>query len=156
MQVSWEYQTPHSQERVPGHKRQHMWSQSLYLLCGLLEEGLLNIGEIDPLNRRLSVATQPDPPVQGTLIVVGVVSLRLRPPVVLLSEDKKMSAGLRRRGITAETVYRAEQDPSFPVKILPARYLSRLYQELGQWCSVGLIVLAVLAVLYNIAVENSK
>ena len=47
-----------------------------------------------------------------------------------------MSAGLRSRGITAETVYRAEQDPSFPVKILPARYLSRLYQELGQWCSV--------------------
>ena len=69
MQVSWEYQAPHSQQRVPGHKRQHMWSQSLYLLCGLLEEGLLNIGEIDPLNRRLSVALQPDPIVQSRLMV---------------------------------------------------------------------------------------
>lgn len=43
-----------------------MWSQSLYILCGLLEHKLLNIGEIDPLNRRLSMATQPDPLVQST------------------------------------------------------------------------------------------
>lgn len=64
-QVSWEYLNPHSQQRVPGRKKQHMWSQSLYILCGLLGEGLLNIGEIDPLNRRLSMASQPDPLVQS-------------------------------------------------------------------------------------------
>jgi len=56
---------PHSQLRVPGHKVQHMWSQSLYILCGLLQEGLLAIGEIDPLNRRLSMMPKPDPLVQG-------------------------------------------------------------------------------------------
>jgi phosphorylase kinase alpha/beta subunit len=120
--VSWEYQKPHSQDRVSGHKKQHMWSQSLYILCGLLEEGLLNIGEIDPLNRRLSMAAQPDPLVQ----------------IVLLSEDKKMSVGLKKRGITAETVHRAEQDPTFPIKILPAHYLPRLYQELGVSSKMGL------------------
>ena len=65
VQVWKEYQEPHSQDRVPGRKRQHMWSQSLYILCGLLQEGLLNIGEIDPLNRRLSMTTQPDPLVQS-------------------------------------------------------------------------------------------
>ena len=69
VQVSWEYQKPHSQDRVSGHKKQHMWSQSLYILCGLLEEGLLNIGEIDPLNRRLSMAAQPDPLVQSELLM---------------------------------------------------------------------------------------
>ena len=55
------------------------------------------------------------------------------PTVVLLSEDKKMSVGLKKRGITAETVHRAEQDPTFPIKILPAHYLPRLYQELGEF-----------------------
>lgn len=57
---------------------------------------------------------------------------------MLLSEDRKMSVALKKRGIIAETVYRAEQDPTFPIKILPARYLSKLYQELGEptteWC----------------------
>lgn len=120
--VSWEYKSPHSQDRVPGHKVQHMWSQSLYILCGLLEDGVLNIGEIDPLNRRLSMAVQPDPPVQ----------------VVLLSEDRKMSSALKRRGVAAETVHRVELDPSFPIKILPARYLSKLYQELGVSVKMGL------------------
>ena len=42
-----------------------MWSQSLYILCGLLQEGLLAVGEIDPLNRRLSMMVKPDPLVQG-------------------------------------------------------------------------------------------
>ena len=56
---------PHSQLRVPGPKIQHMWSQSLYILCGLLQEGLLAVGEIDPLNRRLSMMVKPDPLVQG-------------------------------------------------------------------------------------------
>jgi phosphorylase kinase alpha/beta subunit len=120
--VSWEYQSPHSQDRVPGHKKQHMWSQSLYILCGLLEDGLLNIGEVDPLNRRLSMAAQPDPIVQ----------------IVLLSEDRKMCSYLKNRGITTETVKRVEHDPSFPVKILPARYLAKLYQELGVSQKMGL------------------
>ena len=48
-----------------GKKVQHMWSQSLYILCCLLEEGLLNIGEIDPLNRRLSMLPKPDTLIQG-------------------------------------------------------------------------------------------
>ena len=66
-QVDREYREPHSQPRVMGKKIQHMWSQSLYVLCCLLEEGLLNIGEIDPLNRRLSMLPKPDTQVQGEL-----------------------------------------------------------------------------------------
>ena len=48
-----------------GPKVQHMWSQSLYILCNLLESSLLNIGEIDPLNRRYSMLPRPDTLVQG-------------------------------------------------------------------------------------------
>lgn len=69
-----EYSEPHSQERLPGSKIQHMWSQSLYILCGLLEGGFINIGEIDPLNRRLSQASKPDTLVQGTIIISSLIS----------------------------------------------------------------------------------
>lgn len=51
--------------------------------------------------------------------------------VVLLSEDHNMCSQLKKRGVATETVRRAEHDPSFPIKILPARYLTKLYQELG-------------------------
>ena len=64
-QVHLEKLEPHSQRRIPGPKVQHMWSQSLYILCGLLQGGLLAVGEIDPLNRRLSMMVKPDPLVQG-------------------------------------------------------------------------------------------
>ena len=64
-QVHLEYKDPHSQARVMGPKVQHMWSQSLYILCNLLESSLLNIGEIDPLNRRYSMLPRPDTLVQG-------------------------------------------------------------------------------------------
>ena len=64
-QVELEYKNPHSQERLHGEKIQHMWSQSLYILCNLLEDKFINIGEIDPLNRRLSQTPRPDTLVQG-------------------------------------------------------------------------------------------
>ena len=212
VQVWKEYQEPHSQDRVPGRKRQHMWSQSLYILCGLLQEGLLNIGEIDPLNRRLSMTPQPDPLVQSesstlhlstlhsgcphSILAVhtpcshlvlhvhtlyysmftlhihtpcshlvlhvhtlySMFTLHIHTPcshlvllmftlhvhtlyyscshsmcstVVLLSEDRTMCSLLKKRGVTTETIRRVEIDPSFPVKILPARYLAKLYQQLG-------------------------
>lgn len=55
------------------------------------------------------------------------------PSVVLLSEDHNMCSQLKKRGVATETVRRAERDPSFPIKILPARYLTKLYQELGMY-----------------------
>ena len=67
-QVEREYRTPHSQPRLMGKKVQHMWSPSLYILCCLMEEGLINIGEIDPLNRRLSMLPKPDTLIQGTCL----------------------------------------------------------------------------------------
>ena len=42
-----------------------MWSQSLYILCGLLRDKLIAPGEIDPLNRRLCKQQGHDPIVQG-------------------------------------------------------------------------------------------
>lgn len=66
LKVEMEYHNPHSQERLPGSKVQHMWSQSLFILCQLLEGKFINIGEIDPLNRRLTQTPRQDTLVQGT------------------------------------------------------------------------------------------
>ncbi len=63
-----------------GPKIQHMWSQSLFILCNLLEANLLNIGEIDPLNRRFSMLPRPDTLVQGEWVgkvMSGVTTLVL-------------------------------------------------------------------------------
>eukprot|EP00731_Ephydatia_muelleri_P030533 Em0022g47a len=73
--VPLEYKTPHSQPRVPSAKVQHMWAQSLYILCGLLRDKLIAPGEIDPLNRRLGMLPRHDPIVQG----VPCVNMSLSP-----------------------------------------------------------------------------
>ena len=52
--------------------------------------------------------------------------------VVLLAEDAKVSADLANRGIVTETIQSVEKDPRCPVKILPARFLSAVYNGLGK------------------------
>ena len=37
-----------------------MWAQSLYILGKLVIEGLLSVGEIDPLNRRHTLVYAPN------------------------------------------------------------------------------------------------
>lgn len=113
--VPLEYKTPHSQPRVPSAKVQHMWAQSLYILCGLLRDRLIAPGEIDPLNRRLCMQPRHDPIVQ----------------VVLLAEDQQLCAQLKKRNIHTETIRRVERNPTYPVKILPAKYLTSVYSHLG-------------------------
>jgi hypothetical protein len=55
-----------SQRRVPAGECPHLWSQSLYVLCQLLMEGLLSPAELDPLSRRLCFTDKPPPTeVQG-------------------------------------------------------------------------------------------
>jgi phosphorylase kinase alpha/beta subunit len=63
--VEEEYRRPHSQERCWGTKWQSMWAQSLYIISKLLQQDYVEVGELDPLNRRLCVARRPDIMVQG-------------------------------------------------------------------------------------------
>jgi hypothetical protein len=90
-QVELEKNDPHSQVRVLGGKLPHIWSQSLYIVAGLLSEvtNVLNIcinllhglldntffvqsflepGELDPLNRRHATTPGPDICVQGICV----------------------------------------------------------------------------------------
>ena len=64
-QVEAEYRDPKSQKRVAAGKMPQMWGQSLYVLGCLIKEGYLVPGEVDPLNRRLTLDVRPDIVVQG-------------------------------------------------------------------------------------------
>ena len=63
--VEQEYQTPHSQNRIPIGSCPFMWAQSLYIIGRLLQEGFIAPGELDPLNRRLGAEKKPEVVVQG-------------------------------------------------------------------------------------------
>ena len=88
---------------LPSAKVQHMWAQSLYILCGLLRDKLIAPGEIDPLNRRLCMQPRHDPIVQGMCVCVCVcihpvpcmMPLPLFPSVVLLAEDQQLWVQLK-------------------------------------------------------------
>ena len=53
-------------------------------------------------------------------------------PVILLSEDDELCGKLNAKDICTETISQAERDPSCPVKILPSRYLTKIYNHLGE------------------------
>jgi len=115
--VEKEYTNPHSQERDYGSHCPHLWSQSLYILSCLLCEKLIAVGELDPLNRRYSTDPRPDLVVQ----------------VSVIAEDKIIKGILDAHEIPCQTP--AEADP---IRILPAKCLGKIYNELGKNSKLGL------------------
>ncbi|XP_077488614.1 LOW QUALITY PROTEIN: putative phosphorylase b kinase regulatory subunit alpha [Amblyomma americanum] len=115
--VHLEYQTPHSQVRVPVGQVPFMWAQSLFILGRLLQEGFLAPGELDPLNRRLCSLKRPEVVVQ----------------VVLLAEDSYLQEKLAPVYPDIETVSEV-----CPFEVQPARVLGELYSHLGQSRKLGL------------------
>ncbi|XP_067853019.1 phosphorylase b kinase regulatory subunit alpha, skeletal muscle isoform isoform X7 [Heptranchias perlo] len=109
--VDEEYLNPHTVTRVPMGKLPHMWGQSLYILGCLVAEGFLAPGEIDPLNRRFATVPRPDVVVQ----------------VVIMAETKGIKEVLVKHGINVQTVTEV-----FPIRVQPARILSRIYARLGR------------------------
>ena len=109
---------PHSQDRVPIGRKPFLWGQSLYVLCCLIREGFVAIGEIDPLCRRYVTEKKPD-------IVVQIV-------VLAASETVRQKA--EKNGIIdIQTVL----DVS-PVEVYPARVLSYIYGQLGKSAKLNL------------------
>ncbi len=56
----------------------------------------------------------------------------------MLSEDSKMRHKLRQVGISTETIRHLEREHKHPVKILPAKYLIKVYERLGVSQKMGL------------------
>nr|XP_002736188.1 PREDICTED: phosphorylase b kinase regulatory subunit alpha, liver isoform-like [Saccoglossus kowalevskii] len=115
--VEKEYKEPHSQERVAGGKIPQMWGTSLYILSRLLQDNFLQVGELDPLNRRFCTEPKPDLVVQ----------------VAILAEDPVVQAALGKQDFYVQTI-----SDVAPIQVHPARVLSHLYSQLGKNDHLGL------------------
>ncbi|MDX1605337.1 MAG: glycoside hydrolase family 15 protein, partial [Candidatus Competibacterales bacterium] len=115
--VAREKAEPGSQARLPNDNVPLVWAQSLYLLGVLLQEGLLEADDLDPLGRRLRVGRQ----------------RAVRVQVALLAEDETVRERLRGLGIDSRTL----ADPG-PAQVQPASRLAQVLDGLGRNPALGL------------------
>ena len=109
--IDAERRSPGSQERQPNANIPLVWAQSLYYLAGMLDEGLLEPGEIDPLGRRLRLGAQRDPLVQ----------------IALLAEDEALQGELEAQGVATQTPPQIE-----PIQVRRASELAEAYHQIGR------------------------
>ena len=86
--VAAERADPGSQPRVPNQNVPLVWAQSLWVVARLLERGLLEPGDLDPLGRRRRQMAARGPTVQ----------------LALLAEDADVQAELADAGVVAQTL----------------------------------------------------
>lgn len=115
--VEAEKVAPHTQPRLPNENIPLVWAQGLYLLGQLLGEGLLSIGDIDPLGRHLYRGRQREPLVQ----------------IALLAEDENLQAKLEVHGIETQTAEQVE-----PIQVRQGSELSTIYTQIGRNDNLGL------------------
>lgn len=108
---------PGSQTRVPNENVPLVWAQSLYLLGQLIYDGLLAVGDLDPLGRHLHIRHQQAPLVQ----------------VALLAEDEVLQAKLATYGIATQTPKQVS-----PLQVRQTGELSMVYSQIGRNDKLGL------------------
>ncbi|MBP0000852.1 MAG: glycoside hydrolase family 15 protein [Cyanobacteria bacterium SID2] len=109
--IEAERENPHSQTRLPNENVPLVWAQSLYWLAQLLDEGFIELGDIDPLGRHLRRRN-------GSPAVVQIA---------LLVEDEHLKAELATYGIATETTDQIE-----PIQVRPAEELTWIYHQVGR------------------------
>jgi phosphorylase kinase alpha/beta subunit len=115
--IEAEKRSPQSQTRLPNENIPLVWAQSLYLLGQMLSEGLLSVGDVDPLGRHLHVRQQRTPIVQ----------------IALLAEDEALQSKLATYGIDTQTPAQLE-----PIQIRQAKDLASAYTQIGRNDKLGL------------------
>lgn len=108
---------PRSQRRVPNENVPLVWAQSLYW-CGLLmDEGVIEPDDLDPLKMRR----------RSTRFVQPQIAL------VVLAEDDQVKDTLISNGVISETI-----DEIRPIKVISTQHLLEAYGQLGANYSLGL------------------
>ncbi|BAZ07125.1 glycoside hydrolase family 15 protein [Calothrix sp. NIES-3974] len=115
--IEAERENPHSQPRVPNDNIPLVWAQSLYYLGCLLKDGLIAIGDIDPLGRHLRVGKHREVVIQ----------------VALIAEDEGLQNQLQLYGIETQTPKQVA-----PIQIRNAKELSIIYRQLGRNDKLGI------------------
>ena len=114
--VEQERLQPGSQIRIPNNNVPLVWAQSLYLLGCLLEDGLLRLGDLDPLGRRHH-KIQKKPVVQ----------------LMFLAEDKALQQELEAYGVPTQTL----TDIS-PVQVYRPEDIATIHAQIGKCEALGL------------------
>lgn len=115
--ITAEKKEPKSQARVPNENLPLVWAQSLYMLCEMILEGILDTEEIDPLNRRKRIGHR----------------CGKDPLVLVLAENDSIKQQLEELGYKSETLQEID-----PVKVLYAHELSKIHTHLGKNELLGL------------------
>ncbi len=115
--IEAEKMAPNTQPRLPNENVPLVWAQSLYLLGCLLSEGLVSVGDIDPLGRHLCIRRHREPLVQ----------------IALLAEDENLQAKLEVHGIETQTPQQVE-----PIQVRHAGELSVAYTQIGRNDKLGI------------------
>ncbi|HEY9642057.1 MAG TPA: glycoside hydrolase family 15 protein [Coleofasciculaceae cyanobacterium] len=115
--IEAERTTPYSQPRLPNDNVPLVWAQSLYLLGQMIREGLLSVGDVDPLGRHLRLGHRQLPIVQ----------------IALLSEDAALQAELATYGIDTQTPAQVA-----PIQVRHSSELSAIYHQIGRNDKLGL------------------
>jgi phosphorylase kinase alpha/beta subunit len=115
--VEAERANPKSQTREPNENLPLVWAQSLFMLGQMLGDGLLSVGDIDPLGRHLHIRRQRNSPVQ----------------VALLAEDEALQSQLADAGIDCQTPSQIEG-----IQLRQADELALLYTQVGRNDKLGL------------------
>ena len=114
--IEAEKANPGSQDRLPNENVPLVWAQSLWWLAQMLDDGLLDRSDVDPLGRHRR-RPKPAPPVQ----------------IALLAEDLETQTQLANLGIRAQRVDELET-----IELRPARELARFYSAQGASPVLGL------------------
>ena len=108
--IDAERKDPGSQKRLPNENIPLVWAQSLYLTGLIIDEGLLDADDLDPLNMRR----------RSTRFVKTQVAL------VVLAENDGVKKILAEKGVIAESL-----DEIAPVAVISAPHLAEAYAQAG-------------------------
>jgi phosphorylase kinase alpha/beta subunit len=109
--IEAEKENPGSQKRIANENLPLVWAQSLYMLCDMIMEGVLDTSDIDPLHRRKRIGHK-----RSTY-----------PMVAILAENETVQEKLLSLGINSQTLEEVK-----PVRVLHASELSEIHTHLGK------------------------
>lgn len=112
-----EKRQPHSQPRTANENIPLVWAQSLYLLGGMLRDQLIDLNDIDPLQRHTRIGNQ-----RHSEILIA-----------LIAEDQTVNDYLAGHGIATELLSTIQ-----PVNIYQADDLAEAFSRLGLNHKLGL------------------
>jgi phosphorylase kinase alpha/beta subunit len=115
--IAAEKANPRSQKRVSNENIPLVWAQSLFMLGKLIQDGLLEIDDIDPLGRHKVVKEHQDCKLQ----------------IQLLAQDEAVKKTLMDSGIRTQTLAEIA-----PIQIREAHELAEAYTHVGRNDRIGL------------------